>query len=302
MMGRIKHSVKQIITLPARLAQLQENLSRLEWRLDELEAKQQLNGVYTLYQSAPVEVSSVINRYELSVLSQNGEDGVLFYLFSTLGTVNRYFVEFGIEDGRQCNTGNLSLNFGWRGLLIEGNVEYALNARQYYAQRLRERRDDVKIANAFIQPDNINKLFEDNDVPAEIDLLSIDIDGNDYWVWQAMNATSPRIVVIEYNASMGAERSISTQYDPTFDRWKKHDSGYYHGASLTALNKLAASKGYGLIGCDSLGINAFFVRSDVVAGKLPLLTPQAAFFPHFQRPESVEDQFARIQHLSFEQV
>ena len=73
-----------------------------------------------------------------------------------------------------------------------------------------------------------------NDVPAEIDLLSIDIDGNDYWVWQAMNATSPRVVVIEYNASMGAERSISTQYDPAFDRWKKHDSGYYHGASLAS--------------------------------------------------------------------
>jgi hypothetical protein len=302
MIGRVKHSLKQIITLPARMAQLHDKVSRLEWQLQEAEARQRLNSVYALHQSAPVEVRSVVNRYELSVLSQNGEDGVLFYLFSLLGTTNRHFVEFGIEDGRECNTGNLSLNFGWRGLLIEGSADYATSARKYYAERLRERRDEVKIANAFVQPDNINQLFKDNGVPAEIDLLSIDIDGNDYWVWEAMNATSPRVVVIEYNASMGAERSISTQYDPAFDRWKKHDSGYYHGASLAALTKLAESKGYVLVGCDSLGVDAFFVRKDVAEGKLPTLTPQSAFFPHFQRFESVEEQFMRIQHLSFAQI
>jgi hypothetical protein len=302
MIGRVKHSIKQIVTLPARLAQLQDSLSRLGWRLDELEAKTRLNGVYALHQSAPADVRSAINRYELSVLSQNGEDGILFYLFSLLGTTNRYFVEFGIEDGRECNTGNLSLNFGWRGLLIEGSAEYAASAREYYAKHLGEQRDNVKVANAFVQPDNINQLFKDNGVPSEIDLLSIDIDGNDYWVWQAVNVTSPRVVVIEYNASMGAERSLSTQYDPMFDRWKYHDSGYYHGASLAALTKLGESKGYVLIGCDSLGINAFYVRKDVVESKLPTLTPQQAFFPHFQRFEPVEAQFARIQQLSFAQI
>jgi hypothetical protein len=298
---RLKHALKQIATLPAHLTQLYERVQALEWRLDKNQSLQRLNSLYSLHQSAAIPTRSVINRYELSIFSQNGEDGILFFLFSLLGTTNRYFVEFGIEDGRECNTGNLSINFGWRGLLIEGSAQQAVRARAYYAQRLGERREEVRIVNAFVQPDNINMLFRDNGVPAEIDLLSIDIDGNDYWVWEALSATSPRVVVVEYNASLGAERSLSTQYDALFDRWKKHESGYYHGASLAAFDKLAKARGYVLVGCDSRGINAFFARQDV-ADKLPALMPQQAFFAHYQRPESVEGQFARIQHLPFAQI
>ncbi|NWF71275.1 MAG: hypothetical protein HXY40_19510 [Chloroflexi bacterium] len=302
MYKRFKHTLKQIFTLPQRMARFEEHMSTVDWRLGQLEGKQRMNGVYALRRTQDTEAPSVLNRYELSILSQNGEDGMVFYLFSLLGTTNRWFVEFGIEDGRECNTGNLSLNFGWQGLLIEGSADYVQRARQYYSDRLGARRDAVRVVNAFVQPDNINPLFQQNNVPAEIDLLSIDIDGNDYWVWQALDATSPRVVVIEYNASLGAERSLSTCYDARFDRWQKDPSGYYHGASLAALHKLGAQKGYALVGCDSRGVSAFFVRQDVAAGKVPALTPQQAFFSHFQRLESLEAQFARIEHLPFESV
>jgi hypothetical protein len=299
MMGRIKHAAKQIITLPEQIAQFQEQIARLEWLEQQLEAKQRLNALYMLQQAGSTVMPSVVNQYELSIASQNGEDGILFFLFSLIGSTNRYFVEFGIEDGRECNTANLSIHFGWRGLLIEGSAEYSARARAYYDAQLREDRERVQIANALIQPDNINRLFTEKKVPPEIDLLSIDIDGNDYWVWHALDATSPRVVVIEYNASFGPERSLTVEYDPAFDRWKKHDSGYYHGASLSALNKLANAKGYALVGCDRRGVNAFFVQEDALTAPLRKLPPQEAFFPHFQRIESVEEQFARMQHLPF---
>ncbi len=203
---------------------------------------------------------SDLTRYERRVFSQNGEDGILAAIFARIGVTNRRFIEFGVEDGDECNTRLLSEREGWSGLLMDGSHED-------------EARNLVK---AIITAENVNCLFEQHRVPDEPDLLSIDIDGNEYWVWRALDARwRPRVVAIEYNASLGATRCASIPYDPSF-RWTGTD---YFGCSLRALVSLGKLKGYTLVGCDSIGVNAFFVRDDLVPSRFVVSTPDRLFRP-----------------------
>lgn len=148
------------------------------------------------------------------------------------------------------------------------------------------------------------RSIEQSGIFGEIDLLSIDIDGNDYWVWKAMTAIRPRVVVIEYNSSFGPDRSVTVAYDPSFRRYEKHPSGLYYGASLQALNKLAAQKGYFLAGCDSAGVNAFFVRDDLADRGIAKIEVSRAFVPQYDRivEQDLDQQFAAIQALPLDTV
>lgn len=222
---------------------------------------------------------SAWNRHELKVYSQNGEDGLLLHLFDQIGVELGRFVEFGIGHGDECNTANLSLHFGWQGRLFDCEAEKVAAARAFYRRRLGPRADGIRIEAATIDRDNVNTVLRPPDGDPVVDLLSIDIDGNDYWVWEALDVLAPRAVVVEYNAVFGPERACTTHYDPRFNRWAKHPSGLYFGASLAALEKLGRSKGYRLVGCDSHGVNAFFVRQDLAPEVLPAQTPAEAYFP-----------------------
>ncbi len=251
-----------------------------------------------------------LNRYEDKLYSQNGEDGILLYIFSKIGLTNRRFVEFGIGDGRECNTANLSLNFGWRGLLMDGNKESAALAGRYYRDELYHKREpqdrsaDVRVLHAMVTAENINTLLRENGISGEIDLLSIDIDGNEYWVWKAITAIHPQVVVIEYNASMGSEEPITVKYDPNFDKHHYVPFNFYYGASLAALTKLAHAKGYILVGCESTGTNAFFIRQDAAAGKFTDVPVSKAFFPLARRCRvmNAQEQFERLRQYDFERV
>jgi len=139
--------------------------------------------------------------HEHSVYSQNGEDGILLHLFSQIGCYDHRFIEFGVGDGTQCNAANLSLNFGWQGLLLEADPSMVAKAKDYYRERLGGYASNVKIVAKKVTTSTINETFRDQGFTNEIDLLSIDIDGNDYWIWEALHTVSPRIVVVEYNAS-----------------------------------------------------------------------------------------------------
>lgn len=222
---------------------------------------------------------SAWNRHELKVYSQNGEDGLLLHLFDQIGVELGRFVEFGIGHGDECNTANLSLHFGWQGRLFDCEAEKVAAARAFYWRRLGPRAAGIHIETATIDRDNVNTVLRPPDGDPVVDLLSIDIDGNDYWVWEALEVLAPRVVVVEYNAVFGPERACTTQYDPRFNRWAKHPSGLYFGASLAAFEKLGRSKGYRLVGCDSHGVNAFFVRQDLALEALPAKTSREAYFP-----------------------
>lgn len=181
-----------------------------------------------------------LNFFEQSFDSQNGEDGILKIIFHKIGLTNKFCVEFGVHT-ITGNTVHLVKN-GWNYLWMDGEG------------------DGKKIKQEFINAENINSLFQKYNVPKEFDLLSIDIDSNDYWVWQAINNYYPRVVVIEYNASIPCHESKTVKYDPNLI-W---DGSNYFGASLLALKKLGDLKGYTLIACDKRGVNAFFVQNSLI--------------------------------------
>lgn len=212
-----------------------------------------------------------INRFEKKVRSQNGEDGIIEEIFRRIGTIHPYFVEFGVEDGLECNSANLSIHHNWSGLMIEGNAECYQRLLVHYSPY-----PQVKTAHHSITKDNIATIFQTMNVPAELDMLSIDIDGNDYWVWQALSMYKARLVVIEYNGAIPPPQKKVIQYNPDF-QW---NGSSYYGASLTSLHRLGKQLGYALLGTDSNGVNAFFLRSDLISPSgFSALTPEEAFHP-----------------------
>jgi len=190
------------------------------------------------------ENSGEVSDWEMRMYSQNGEDGIIEYIFGRIGIANRYFVELGTGEGNECNSRYLQEK-GWTGLGIDGNYKNEF------------------VKNEWITRENVEKLLRKYRVPKEFDLLSIDLDSNDYWIWKAMTNFHPRAVVIEYNSCIPADQSLTIAYDPKFIA----DGSNYFGASLKALDKLAGVKGYILVGCESRGVNAFFVRADLARGK-----------------------------------
>lgn len=217
---------------------------------------------------------SDIREAEFKVFSQFGEDGILQYLIrrTEISPELRTFVEFGVETYEEANTRFLLINDNWSGLVIDGSPVSMARVREssiYW-------RNGLTAIAAFIDADNINQLIGDNGFRGEIGLLSVDIDGNDYWVWDRINVVNPVIVVAEYNSVFGANHAITIPYDPSFVRGNAHYSHLYWGASLKALNLVAERKGYALVGCNSAGNNAFFVRRDRLNG-MKELAPEVAY-------------------------
>ncbi len=186
-----------------------------------------------------------LRRHERQVYSQGGEDGVLERIFEEIGTTNRHFVEFGAKDGSAIsNTANLRLHHGWTGLLMDAGAPH----------------DDPMVRREFITAENIEELFDKYGVPERPDLLSIDIDGNDYWVWKALTRYRPRVVVVEYNIFFALDDPRTVPYEPN----RIWDDSCYHGASLAAFHKLGREMGYALVHTDSWYPNGFFVlRSEL---------------------------------------
>jgi len=197
---------------------------------------------------------------ELGILSQNGEDGVLQALLEQIGSQTRYFVELGAGRGEQSTCALLANCLRWSGLFIESDAEAYSALESKYRPNSR-----VATRNASVTPGNVEAIFTAVGVPATFDVMSIDIDGNDYWVWQAIEAFAARVVVVEYNANLALEASVVM---PTDDRhtWDETD---YFGASLGALRALGAEKGYELVHTDSTGVNAFFVRQTEARSVVP---------------------------------
>jgi hypothetical protein len=212
-----------------------------------------------------------LRECEFKVFSQFGEDGIIQFLTRHVPIPERSFVEFGVESYVEANTRFLLLNDNWSGLVIDGSTEHIEAIRRELTPRFY----DLSSACAFITRGNINRLIAEAGFEGDIGLLSVDIDGNDYWVWEAIDQISPRIVVTEYNSVFGL-LPVSIPYADNFSYKVAHPSGLYFGASLGALCHLAARKGYRFVGSSSTGLNAFFVREDC-AGQLPALTAQQGY-------------------------
>jgi hypothetical protein len=239
-------------------------ISRLTQLTQKLESASESLGRIETRQTATIPVDQW-DQMGFAVTSQFGEDGFLQHLVRQIPISDKSFIEFGVEDYKQSNTRFLLQNNRWRGLILEGDSNCIDTIQQDSLYWWR----DLTAISAFVTTENVNKLFESQNFIGDIGLLSIDIDGNDYWIWDAVTVVQPRIVSVEYNYRFGPTLSAAVPYDPAFYKRDAHPSRIYYGSSLRALAGLADEKGYDLVGCSDGGVNAFFVRRDVRPESLP---------------------------------
>ena len=204
-----------------------------------------------------------INAAEFRVFSQFGEDGIIQFLVRKLDKrMPKTFVEFGVQHYLESNTLFLMMHNGWTGFVIDGEPTYTAGINE----RGLDWKYGLKAKCEFVSRDNINRIFQEEGYGAELGLLSIDVDGIDWHLWNALTVVRPAIVVMEYNRNFPHDRPITVPYEPAFDRISAHASRWYFGTSLKALDVLAREKGYTFVGAESHKRNAFFVRDDLIDG------------------------------------
>lgn len=227
-----------------------------------------------LRQGAPL---PSLRDVEFRTFSQCGEDGILLFLFSLIGTTNRTLLDLGCGDALIANSTNLLVHHGWNGLLIDGDEERAARAREFYARCKDTAVFPPKVEHAWLEPESVNDLVARHGLEGSIDFLSIDIDGVDYWIWEALEQVKPRVVLLEYMCSLGPTRACTVPYRKDFNGEYDELGLCYGGASLSAFVKLGQRKGYRLIGCQAYGFNAFFLRNDVAPELFPAVSTESCF-------------------------
>lgn len=222
-----------------------------------------------------------ISETGFRVFSQFEEDGKLLFIFSVLGMTNKTFIEFGSDDGVNSNSANLYFHHGWTGLFMDGNPKAIERGKRFFSKYPHPHMHPPKFVTTYINRENINRVIFEAGFSGEIGLLSIDIDGNDYWVWQAIEIVKPQVVIIETHNEFGLN-DIIVPYDPDYVYPGKHP--VYHGASPIAMTKLAERKGYRLVGANELGYNFIFVRN----GLADELIPEVSVESLLQHPSNIE--------------
>jgi hypothetical protein len=246
--GRLHTAVRSLREL--------SDVARLRSDLDAFRA--QVGGLHARFvQGLPPDR---LSDAEFQVFSQFGEDGIIQFLINHVPIEHEVFIEFGVQSYAESNTRFLLVHDNWHGLIIDGGDSHI-----DFTQRLGlDWQYHLDAVQAFIDRDNINHLIRAAGIEGDIGLLSVDIDGNDYWVLERIDAVSPRIVVVEYNSVWGPDAAVTVPYRADFRRAMAHPSQLYWGASLMALTRLLRRRRYALVGGNRAGNNAFYVRDDVL--------------------------------------
>lgn len=253
----LRHFIGQVRNTEALVKALNNDLKSPKVNLGQIQAS--LNRNLSKVNS--------LQDVEFQVFSQWGDDGIIQFLIDKIDIRNKTFIEFGVENYKESNTRFLLINNNWSGLVIDGsleNVNYIKNDNISWAH-------DIHAYHSFITKENINdtiQQFLSEGYSSEIGILSIDIDGVDYWVWQEINVVNPVLVIVEYNSAFGLS-PWTVPYQADFYRHNFKNPYQYWGASLAAFNHLAQDKGYTFIGCNSAGNNAYFLRNDKLVAAIP---------------------------------
>jgi len=276
---------KRLKEISDRLARLEDSLAGLEPNVKMLPAI--VRRLYLDDTDLPHPYDLLSERFHYR--SQNEEDGLLLALFKRIGMTDRRCVEIGcgVNGG---NSGFLVQECGWSGLMVDADRRKIATITERFAGH-------AVIANKHrITVENINGVLQMHGFTGEVDFLSIDIDGNDYWIWEALTACSPRVVALEYNWLFGPERAVTVPYDPQF-RLSESATRAYRGASLAALTQLSQRKGYRLVASER--VNAFFVRKDI-APQIPAIEVRRGY--RAPKGADVEDVFSKIQQAGLSLV
>jgi hypothetical protein len=268
-----------------RLKEISDRLSRLEDSIAGLEPN--IRMLPAVVRKLYLEDAELPHPYDLlserfPYRSQNEEDGLLLALFKRIGTTDRRCVEIGcgLNGG---NSGFLVQECGWTGLMVDADRRKIATLKNRFAGHA------FTAVKHRVTREDVNALLANYGFTGEIDFLSLDIDGNDYWVWEAVTACSPRVVALEYNWLFGPEKAVTIPYDPEF-RLSEAATRAYRGASLTALAHLSHRKGYRLVASER--VNAFFMRNDV-APAIPAIDVARGY--RAPKGADVEDVLGKIQ-------
>ena len=235
------------------------------FRSAEPVAQKTLMQQYRLLASRGPEHLPSLSDVGFRVHSQFEEDGILLYLFSVIRPTNRLCVEICAGNGRECMTANLIVNHGWWGHLFDGDAANVASATRFFANNKDTFLHPPRFTQAWITAENVNETLAQSGLSGEVDLLSLDIDGMDYWVWKALTIIQPRVVVCETHNVVPVGQSVTVPYDPSFVGTSEN----YRGVSLEAMCRLGREKGYRLIGTHRFGFNAFFMKNGVGEGYFP---------------------------------
>ena len=239
-----------------RLAEVLPRLLQLDRRIDEIK----INQGRMMTQMQRPDATGPLWQYEFKVFSQWGEDGIIQFLVNHLDISHRTFIEFGVEDFSESNCRFLLMKDYWHGFVIDGSEKNMarLRASYFYWQH------QLSSKASFITRENVAALLDESGFDKDLGILSVDIDGVDYHVLEALSQWRPAILIVEYNDAFGTQRPVTVPYDPAFVRRKKHASNQYWGANLPAFCHLADQRDYALVGINGVASNAFFVRRDLL--------------------------------------
>lgn len=229
--------------------------------------------------------------------SQFEEDGLLLYIFSIIGMGSKTFVDIGSNDCVNSNCANLAIHFGWLGLFIDSNKTLINIGKKFYSKYPNPWNHPQQFSCSFITPENVNTLIEEKGISGEIELLSIDIDGNDFWIWKAIEIIKPKVVVIESQIAFG-DKNLVVPYINGYNKDVK--SNFYCGASTVALQKLGFEKGYRLIGSNEYGNNLFFMKNGIGENDFPEINALDTLKHPFAT--SKFNELKKIEHLPFTSV
>jgi hypothetical protein len=273
---------------------------RRDWQRKDAVAQMNLMTQYAQMYAAGLP-PLVVKNTGFRVHSQHEEDGILLFIFALIGMRSKKVIEICCGDGIECNAANFLRVHGWTGLLFEGNEKLARKARRFYKRCPDTRFWPPQVICDWISAENINKHIKENGFAGEIDLLSTDIDGIDYWLWKAIDSARPRVVVAEVNHLLGPDRSMTVPYDPKFRAGFTRYGSDYAGASLPAFVKLAKEKGYRLIGTNRFVTNAFFVSNEDQHPWLPEVSAESCF-GHPRATFGMQDRFPLIELKPWQEV
>jgi hypothetical protein len=245
-----------------------------------------------------------LNATAFDVYSPNGEDGILLYILTEIGMTNKRLVDIGAGAVKGSVVANLIVHHGFSGLLLDGSENDIKMARQYYSRHPATKRLGPTLLATFVTMENVNGLIADHGLTGEIDLLSIDIDGVDYWIWKAIEAVQPRVVIVEYQDILGPDRAWTIPYRPDFnarDYPVNREHNNYCGASLRALVNLGHQKGYRLVGCNKGGWNAFFIRNELGEDRLPEVSVESCLQSEWNR-FGAQTRFPLVEKMDWQEV
>ncbi len=234
--------------------------------------------------------------------SQFEEDGILLYIFSLIGTTNKKVVEICAGHGKECMAANLIINHGWQGYLFDGSEQNVKSAQNFFANHKQTFLMPPTVNHAWFTAENVNQILSDAGVSGEIDLLSLDIDGMDYWVWKAIEVIQPRVCLFETHNVIPSHLSLTAKYDPNFYYLNQPtEQQDYRSASLLAMTKLSQSKGYRLIGSHRYGFNCFFMRNDISQHLFPEVSVESCHNnPYTKIAQS--QRWQKVKDLNWEEV